>query len=81
MTALNNARGRQLDDLFSALMINHHFGGIHMADYAKTHAKSELARSLARNMVRDQQSEIIDLNGWRVELGLPRHVPGDDVVV
>lgn len=30
LAALEKARGRQLDDLFSALMINHHTGGIHM---------------------------------------------------
>jgi uncharacterized protein (DUF305 family) len=81
LAALNKARGRQLDDLFSALMINHHAGGIHMAQYAETHAKTSLARTLAHNMARDQRFEIIDLNDWRVHLGLPRHEPGDPVAV
>jgi uncharacterized protein (DUF305 family) len=81
LAALNRSRGRELDDLFSALMINHHRGGIHMADYAKDHAKTNLARTLARIMARDQRFEIIDLNGWREHLGLPYHRPGDPVPV
>lgn len=81
LAALAKARGRQLDDLFSALMINHHAGGIHMAEYAATHAKTKLARSMASVMVRDQRFEIIDLNGWRKHLGLSVHQPGDPVAI
>ena len=81
LAALDKARGRQLDDLFSALMINHHNGGLHMATYASTHAKTKLARNLANVMARDQRFEIIDLNGWREKLGLPRHEPGATVAI
>ena len=77
LAALNEARGRELDDLFSAMMINHHAGGLHMAEYAGKHAKTKLVRSMADIMARDQRFEIIDLNGWRKELGLPEHEPGD----
>jgi uncharacterized protein (DUF305 family) len=77
--ALGTVRGRQLDDLFSALMINHHAGGIHMAKYAEAHAKTKLARAMAHIMARDQRFEIIDLDGRRVHLGLPRHEPGEPV--
>ena len=79
LAALNKARGRRLDDLFSALMINHHAGGIHMATYAMTHATTKFARTMASIMARDQRFEIIDLNGWRVQLGLPRHERGRPV--
>ena len=79
--AFSRARGHLLDDLFSALMINHHAGGIHMADYAATHAKTNLARSLARMMARDQRFEIADMNLRRRQLGLPAHQPGDAVMI
>jgi uncharacterized protein (DUF305 family) len=81
VAALEQARGRQLDDLFSALMINHHAGGIHMADYAAVHAKTALARKLARMMARDQRFEIGDMNLHRRQLGLPTHEPGQAVVI
>lgn len=81
VAALSRARGRRLDDLFSALMINHHAGGLHMAEYAKVHAKTSLARSLARFMERDQRFEISDMNLWRQKLGLAPHQPGAAVVI
>jgi uncharacterized protein (DUF305 family) len=81
LAELRKARGRELDDLFSALMINHHSGGLHMAEYAVKHAETNLVRSMASIMARDQRFEIIDLNGWRKQLGLPSHRPGDAVPV
>ena len=81
VAALREARGRRLDDLFTALMINHHAGGIHMADSAATHAKTNLARTLARAMARDQRFEIFDLNHRREQLGLRSHRPGDAVPI
>jgi uncharacterized protein (DUF305 family) len=62
-------------------MINHHAGGIHMADYAAAHAKTTLARNLARMMARDQRFEIGDMNLHRRQLGLPTHEPGQAVVI
>ena len=38
---LQAARGLELDDLFTQLMIEHHAGGIHMAQYAQEHARLE----------------------------------------
>jgi uncharacterized protein (DUF305 family) len=81
VAALSRARGRRLDDLYSALMINHHAGGLHMAEYAEDHAKTSLARSLARVMERDQRFEIADMNLYRQKLGLPVHRPGAPVVI
>jgi uncharacterized protein (DUF305 family) len=81
VAALMRARGRRLDDLFSALMINHHAGGLHMAAYAGAHAKTSLVRSLARFMERDQRFEIADMNLWRQKLGFAEHPPGAAVVI
>ena len=80
VAALSRARGRRLDDLFSALMINHHAGGLHMAKYAGDHAKTSLARSLADRGA-GSALEIADMNLWRQKLGLPAHQPGAAVVI
>jgi uncharacterized protein (DUF305 family) len=55
IAALSKLHGRQLDNFFSALMINHHSGGLHMATYAKAHAKRS-----ARARWRASWSEIKD---------------------
>ena len=75
MQQLENARGKQLDDLFTALMINHHAGGIHMASYAAEHARLSKVRSIAGAMASTQQMEINELNHVRQNLGLPLHQP------
>ena len=70
---LKNARGLELDDLFSRLMMTHHTGGIHMADAA---AKSgHLARNAAANMATLQRSEIGEMSLRREQLGLPAYRP------
>jgi uncharacterized protein (DUF305 family) len=71
MQQLADARGRDLDQLFSRLMIVHHEGGIHMAQYAATHASTETVRSWARAMVDGQKGEIAELNRWRVRNNFP----------
>ena len=48
MTQLAEARGFELDNLFTDLMINHHAGGIHMAAYAATHAEKQSTRAARR---------------------------------
>ena len=71
MQELADARGRDLDQLFTRLMIRHHEGGIHMAQFAAEHAETETARSWARAMIDGQKGEIAELNRWRVNHGLP----------
>jgi uncharacterized protein (DUF305 family) len=71
MTRLANARGQELNDLFTSMMILHHEGGIHMAQYAATHAGTETVRSWAKAMDEGQRGEISELNRWRVQHGLP----------
>ena len=71
MQELKDARGRDLDQRFTRLMIVHHEGGIHMVEYAARHAKTETVRSWARAMVDGQKGEIAELNRWRVQNGFP----------
>ena len=67
---LDQATGDELDDLFSALMIDHHRGGIHMAGHAAEHGHEDELRTLAQSMLATQQSEIAEMNLHREELGL-----------
>jgi uncharacterized protein (DUF305 family) len=71
MDELAAARGTELDQLFTRLMIDHHVGGIHMAQYAAAHAETETARSWAEAMTHGQKGEIAELNRWRVQHGYP----------
>ena len=71
MRELQDARGRELDDLYSRLLIRHHEGGVHMAEYAAEHATTETVRSWAEAMDEGQRGEIAELNRWRVAHDLP----------
>ena len=68
---LANARGQELNDLFTRMMILHHEGGVHMAEYAAAHASTETVRSWATAMADGQRGEIAELNRWRVQHDLP----------
>jgi len=68
---LEAAEGAELDDLFSSLMINHHRGGQHMAQYAVDHGSEEVVTDLAQAIVTTQRSEVAEMNIRREELGLP----------
>ena len=58
---LNQATGKAADGLFAALMIAHHQGGIHMAEYAAAHGADPDVRALADRMVKGQQGDIVEL--------------------
>jgi uncharacterized protein (DUF305 family) len=70
MRALEAARGTELDDMFSRMMIEHHAGGVHMSDAAADTGK--LSRKLATGMAKVQRDEIFEINTRREQLGLPR---------
>jgi uncharacterized protein (DUF305 family) len=72
---LEAGRGLALDDLFTRLMIEHHAGGIHMAEFAEEHARLGDVRELARSMAANQEMEIGELNHVRQDLGLPLYEP------
>ena len=70
LARLGAARGAELDQLFTRLMIDHHVGGIHMAEYA-AHATTPEVKRWAVSMADGQRGEIAELNQWRVRNGLP----------
>jgi len=59
---LVDAQGAEADQLFLRLMIAHHEGGLHMADYAADHAGVGHTRDLAAAMARNQRAEIAEMN-------------------
>lgn len=75
MTALEQARGRELDDIFTRLMMNHHAGGVHMASAAAARARIGDVRQFARLMASAQQFEIGEFDFARKQLGLPSYEP------
>jgi uncharacterized protein (DUF305 family) len=75
MQQLENARGFELDDLFTRLMIEHHAGGVHMAAYAAEHAEQAGTRRWAAQMDDGQRGEISEMNQWRQRHGLDVIVP------
>jgi uncharacterized protein (DUF305 family) len=66
---LRNAEGPEADELFSRLMVQHHDGGVHMADYAVAHTETGNIRNFARGVAARQRSEIGELNALRAQLG------------
>ncbi len=74
---LRNAQGEEADDLFSQLMIRHHEGGIHMAEFVAMDAETGNIRNFARGMAASQRSEIGEINAVRSRLGLAPILQGD----
>ena len=58
------------NDVFTELVITHHAGGVHMAEYAEQHAQTAAVRRWAASMADGQRGEIAELNRWRVKNGL-----------
>jgi uncharacterized protein (DUF305 family) len=61
ITKLLTSSGAAADQLFVALMINHHQAGIHMAQYAVDHANVIEVRRFAYAMVAAQTGEISEM--------------------
>lgn len=55
------AKGSAADKQFAALMVAHHEGGIHMADFAATHAATSEVRAMAVASSNSQRGEIAEL--------------------
>ena len=68
---LRKAEGDDAAALWIALMTEHHLGGLHMADYEARHGSDTTTRNLAKAMVRNQRSEVIDMDRYRRNAGLP----------
>lgn len=71
LAELETATGAELDDLFTTLMIEHHRGGIHMAEFVAANGSEPQVLRLAEAMVTTQQSEIGEMNARREAIGLP----------
>jgi uncharacterized protein (DUF305 family) len=61
LSALSAATGPAADRLYSQLMIDHHLGGIDMAEYAAAHVKEKAVRVLAESDVKSQQGDVVEL--------------------
>jgi uncharacterized protein (DUF305 family) len=68
---LQAATGADADQLFLELMIRHHLGGIHMAEYAAEHASEATTRELAEQMATVQSREVGELRAIQERLGYP----------
>ncbi|MAT04109.1 MAG: hypothetical protein CL424_03580 [Acidimicrobiaceae bacterium] len=55
------AEGRQADVLFADLIIEHHFGGIEMAEFAARNAEYDEVVMMAESMAHAQESEIREM--------------------
>lgn len=58
---LARLRGVDADRLFAQLMIDHHEGGIHMAEFAAENGKSGEVRAMATAMAHSQRDEIAEI--------------------
>lgn len=61
ITALTRASGAEADALFAQLMTAHHQGGIHMADHAAAHARTDEVRTMATKMAAGQRDEVAEM--------------------
>lgn len=67
---LADADGARVDELFIPMMIDHHRGGVHMAEYAAEHASDPRVRSLAERIVQQQTGEIADFERAAARMGV-----------
>lgn len=63
LAELETATGADADRLFVELMTAHHQGGIEMAEDAAARAENGDVRRFAESVVRNQRSEIVELEG------------------
>jgi uncharacterized protein (DUF305 family) len=69
IAALKAATGIEADRQFALLMMNHHLGGIHMAEYAVDHVKEHAVKVLATSALASQQSDVNELRAVLARLG------------
>ena len=70
MQALRDADGAEAEQQFISMMIDHHRGGIHMAEDAARRAEDPKLRDLAGRIAKVQASEIAELQRLEEQLGL-----------
>ena len=79
LAALDAATGLDLDDRFLRMMIGHHGGGVAMAEAYLERGHDGKVRELAGRILKNQRTEISEMNFARRRLGLaPVEVPSFD---
>lgn len=63
LTELTTLTGAAADVLFLELMIEHHDGGVHMAEAASQTAREPVVKDVARTIAESQEAEITYLRG------------------
>lgn len=62
------ARGLDASIAFATLMLDHHLGGIHMAEYVRDAGRNPSVRVLADSMIRGQTGEVAEISAVLQEL-------------
>ncbi len=65
MNRLNAATGNSFDLMFIDMMIPHHQGAVMMAREALQRAEHPELKQLAQQIIREQEREIAQMNGWK----------------
>lgn len=79
MDELDEAEGSDSDALFMEMMVDHHLGGIHMAEYTAENAETGFVRELAAKMAVGQANEVNVYAGVADRLDLPVDIDYVDV--
>jgi len=69
VAAMKAATGIEADRLFAQLMLSHHLGGIHMAEYAVGHATNADVETLAQSAFNSQTSDANEFRAIQARLG------------
>ena len=69
LDSLAAASGDAASEIFATLMINHHNGGIAMANYAIEHGSNIDVINMAKSMIKGQQAEVSELQAILDSLG------------
>jgi uncharacterized protein (DUF305 family) len=67
---LSEARGADADRLFFEIMIDHHFGGVHMADHAAANGPARRSSRSPRQRLGTQRYEVVEYRNMMERLGL-----------
>lgn len=60
---LGLAEGREADELFVRLMVEHHIGGVEMAEFAAENGENDRVTRMAAGMAAAQRDEILEITG------------------
>jgi len=69
LATLHASRGVDAQRIFATLMIAHHEGGVHMAEYVVAHGRNPEVVAIARSIITSQNGEIAELRRALTALG------------